>query len=49
MAHTDYGTDTRIGQGVWGVWEWLTRILRQDAHRPERFSLGNLGTGRQFT
>ncbi|MDY7007768.1 MAG: hypothetical protein SWX82_28470 [Cyanobacteriota bacterium] len=26
MAHTDYGTDTRIGQGVWGVWE-VGRII----------------------
>ncbi|MDY7008319.1 MAG: hypothetical protein SWX82_31440 [Cyanobacteriota bacterium] len=24
VAHTDYGTDTRIGQGVG---EWLTRIM----------------------
>ncbi|MDY7005405.1 MAG: hypothetical protein SWX82_16120 [Cyanobacteriota bacterium] len=25
LAHTDYGTDIRIGQGVG---EWLTRIIK---------------------
>ncbi|MDY7007913.1 MAG: hypothetical protein SWX82_29235 [Cyanobacteriota bacterium] len=25
MAHTDYGTDTRIGQGGPGVGEWGSR------------------------
>ncbi|MDY7004387.1 MAG: hypothetical protein SWX82_10640 [Cyanobacteriota bacterium] len=45
MAHTDYGTDTRIGQGlgkvweVWGVWgeikKYMSSSLReQDNQTP---------------